>query len=1032
MSEKTIFISYSHDSAEHAERVRGLGASLSRDGCDCRIDVYKDTDEDWPTWMTRQLIEADFVLCVVTETYERRFRDQELPDVGLGVGWEAGLIRRLLYAKKLHNDRIFPVVFAKSDRDHIPLELQGYDSFLLDGLAGYEALLRKVIKRPFHTAPAIGMPPDLGTSATAPLFARPGEAPSPVDAGLQADISRIIKYAPAELIGREAETSLLNDSWAKVQAHEAKRPHILTFVALGGEGKTSLVAKWAADLAHQDWQDCDAVFAWSFYSQGTSETASSDLFLKEALIFFGDEGMANSSQSAFDKGRRLAQLVGERRTLLILDGLEPLQYAPSSPMAGELKDQGIATLLRKLAATGRGLCVLTTRYCIPDLKAFWENTAPQIELKRLSTEAGVHLLQNLGVRKGSGSQADFEKLVEEVKGHALTLNLLGTYLHEAHGGDFRKRDLVRLEEASDEQGGHAFRVMDSYVQWFRDEGDKGHRAIAVLRLLSLFDRPASASCIAALLKPPVILGMTKGLVGLNEVQWNITVSRLESAKLLSVNRDAAGVLLSLDTHALLREYFARERRTQHLEAWRSAHLRLYEHLCASTHEGDQPTLEDLEPLYQAVAHGCQAGLQQEACDDVYFRRTHRGNEYYSLRKLGAFGSDLGAVACFFDFPWGHVSTNLTDADQAWLLGAAATRLSALGRLAEAREPLRTALERRVKQQKWENAAAVASNLGDLELTLGEVAGAVWDAEQSVTYADRSGDAFERMARRTTHADALHQAGSRAEAEARFREAEQMQAERQPAYPLLYSLAGFRYCDLLLAEAERASWGKDEGGRMKDELLATCRAVSQRAAQTLKWVTDAKLGLLTIALDHLTLGRAALYEGLLKGRDALPRVRDSLSDDDGTKVIASSAGTSSSSDATQRVPTDLFETARLELDAAVSGLRRAGTLHNLPFSLLTRAWLRFLTGALVGAESAQEDLDEAWEIAERGPMKLFMADIHLYRARLFGRMRVEGGGMKYPWESPQADLAAAEKLINECGYGRRRGELEDAKRAILGE
>ena len=36
------------------------------------------------------------------------------------------------------------------------------------------------------------------------------------------------------------------------------------------------------------------------------------------------------------------------------------------------------------------------------------------------------------------------------------------------------------------------------------------------------------------------------------------------------------------------------------------------------HEGQpQPTLEDLQPLYQAVAHGCQAGLQQEACDKVY-------------------------------------------------------------------------------------------------------------------------------------------------------------------------------------------------------------------------------------------------------------------------------------------------------------------------------------------------------------------------------------------------------------------------------
>ena len=56
--------------------------------------------------------------------------------------------------------------------------------------------------------------------------------------------------------------------------------------------------------------------------------------------------------------------------------------------------------------------------------------------------------------------------------------------------------------------------------------------------------------------------------------------------------------------------------------------------------------------------------------------------------------------------------------------------------------------------------------------VGEVAGAVVDAEQSVTYADRSGDAGQRMLRRTTVADALHQAGRRAEAETRFREAEQ--------------------------------------------------------------------------------------------------------------------------------------------------------------------------------------------------------------------------------------------------------------------
>src|SRR3954453_17901818 len=110
--------------------------------------------------------------------------------------------------------------------------------------------------------------------------------------------------------------------------------------------------------------------------------------------------MAGSAAGAFDKGRRLAQLVGERRALLILDGLEPLQYAPTSPTPGELKDQGIAALLKGLAANSRGLCVVTTRYSIPDLRAYVGKTVADHKLARLSTEAGIALLQSFGV-KGS-------------------------------------------------------------------------------------------------------------------------------------------------------------------------------------------------------------------------------------------------------------------------------------------------------------------------------------------------------------------------------------------------------------------------------------------------------------------------------------------------------------------------------------------------------------------------------------------------------------------------------------------------------
>jgi hypothetical protein len=60
------------------------------------------------------------------------------------------------------------------------------------------------------------------------------------------------------------------------------------------------------------------------------------------------------------------------------------------------------------------------------------------------------------------------------------------------------------------------------------------------------------------------------------------------------------------------------------------------------------------------------------------------------------------------------------------------------------------------------------------------------------------------------------------------------------------------------------------------------------------------------------------------------------------------------------------------------------------------------------------LDEAWEIAEPGPMRLHMADILLTRARLF---------------RDRDALAQARALIEQCGYGRCKEELADAEAAL---
>jgi hypothetical protein len=884
----------------------------------------------------------------------------------------------------------------------------------------YAGVRRFIEKALDHAVPSVSSEP----LVPVPVRSRVGsESPTSKPAGIPADISRIDKYARVELIGRETETKLLSDTWKKAVRGIRQRPHILTFVALGGEGKTSLVAKWTVDLQIKQWPGCDAVFAWSFYSQGTREqlAASSDLFLKAALTFFGDDAdktFAASPAGAFEKGQRLARLVGQRRSLLILDGLEPLQYAPTAPTPGELKDQGLAALLKGLVAASHGLCVVTTRYSLPDLRAFWQTTAPEVKLLRLSRDTGVHLLKTLGV---TGTAQEFATLMEDVKGHALTLTLLGGFLKRAFHGDIRQRDRVKFEKADEKMdGGHAFRTMAAYEQWLlRDGGDEGRREVAVLRLMGLFDRPADTGCLAAL-RRETIPGLAEPLAGLADDDWEYCLTGLETAKLLTVNRDASGALVSLDAHPHLRAYFAKQLSEKNPEAWRAGHKRLYEHLCATTPDNPQPTLEDLQPLYQTVAHGCQAGLHKEARLKVLSQRIRRVNEKISIHKLGAFGSDLGAIACCFEQPWNRVLPGFTKAEQAYLLAEAAYCLRALGRLTECVEPMRATIALFVEQKDFEQSAIAASNLSELELTLGKIAGAVGDAEQSVTYAGRSGDAFQRMCNHTTHADVLHQAGRRAEAETRFREAEQMQVKRQPDYPLLYSLQGFKYCDLLLAAPERAAWQQcsagvspagspgvppgGAGGGMPPELaagtaalLSSCRAVSQRGAQTLKWVTTQDWRL-DIALDRLTLGRAALCEAILEHSDF--------------RLLTS----------------DLSY-----IDAAVDSLHRAGMMHHIPRALLTRAWLRFLTGARTGPESAQGDLDAAWEIAERGPMKLFLADIHLHRARLFFREP------EYPWNKnpdgtprgPQDDLAAAEKLINACGYHRRDEELADAKKAILG-
>jgi tetratricopeptide (TPR) repeat protein len=302
---------------------------------------------------------------------------------------------------------------------------------------------------------------------------------------------------------------------------------------------------------------------------------------------------------------------------------------------------------------------------------------------------------------------------------------------------------------------------------------------------------------------------------------------------------------------------------------------------------------------------------------------------------------------------------INEAGKAFVLNIAGYCLHALGRLADAAQHRQASLEARIAQESWKNAAINAGNLSELHLTLGDVAQALAYAEQSVELADCSGDAFIRTVSRTWLADALHQAGRIEEGEALFRKAEAMQEERQPQAPLLYSLQGYRYCDLLL--------GRGQAGE-----------VLKRAEQTLEWAKQYG-SLLDLALDHLSLGRAHLLQAQ-QTAEALRKLGS-------------------------------LEQAARHLNCAVDGLRQAGDQEFIARGLLARAPLHRVQGQYT---KARRDLEEALSIATRGGMRLHEADCHLEYARLhLAQGRKAQAGER---------LDEARAMIGELGYHRRNDEL----------
>jgi hypothetical protein len=191
----------------------------------------------------------------------------------------------------------------------------------------------------------------------------------------------------SDVFGREEDIAFLDNAWAN------QHLHVVTIVAWAGIGKSTLVNHWLGRLAGENYRSAELVFGWSFYRQGTSGGSSS---ADAALTWFGDTDPRIGT--SWEKGERLASLVARRRTLLVLDGLEPLQNPPG-PQEGRLREASLQALLRELATFNTGLCVITTRLPVADIADHEHTSAPRRDLEQLSS-CWCELAPGIGCKRG--------------------------------------------------------------------------------------------------------------------------------------------------------------------------------------------------------------------------------------------------------------------------------------------------------------------------------------------------------------------------------------------------------------------------------------------------------------------------------------------------------------------------------------------------------------------------------------------------------------------------------------------------------
>lgn len=338
----------------------------------------------------------------------------------------------------------------------------------------------------------------------------PDELVGPAEGSVERGVVGHVLPPPRTLVGRDTELRRL-ESWRD----EPKGPRVMSVVAMGGAGKSSLVQRWLSDQT-------DDPLVWSFYEDPRAEN-----MLAAALGRLGDGRVPNSTTEVLE--RLLAVVEEAAPRLFVLDGFEVMQSGGGGRPRGSIEDALLRRMLITIAARPGGTRVLiTSRVRLADLSPWDGRGSETLELLPLSSRAQRELLRSWGV---VGADAELDRALERFGGHALSVSTLASLVTGSFDGDLALARDVDLDDAgTDDPLAHRLgRLLDAYARAMSETQRD------VLARVALFPRGVGIDALSTLIRDPRLRGdmptTRRGLVQ--------ALSRLERRGLVHRSRAAS-------------------------------------------------------------------------------------------------------------------------------------------------------------------------------------------------------------------------------------------------------------------------------------------------------------------------------------------------------------------------------------------------------------------------------------------------------------------------------------------------------------